>query len=51
MSQVIEKNLVEFSLVNVIDDELVEEGKVMVTSGIHIKDDGSLTIEGMVRIV
>jgi hypothetical protein len=51
MSQTIDKNLVEFSLFNILEDEVIEEGKVMVTSGLFLTGDGCLTIEGMVRIV
>lgn len=51
MSSTIERTIVEFSLFEITEDELIEEGKVMVTSGLSITGDGCLTIEGMVRMV
>lgn len=51
MSDTINKNLVEFSLTKIDEEETIEENKVMVTSGIEITDGGCLIIEGSVRIV
>lgn len=50
MSNTIGQSVVEFSLYDISEDEVVEEGKVMVTTGIVIQGDGSLTIDGMVYI-
>lgn len=51
MSNVIDQNLNEYSLIKIEEDEVIEENKVMVTTGIYITGEGSLTIQGTVRVI
>ncbi len=47
----IEQSINEYSLIKIEEEEVVESNKVMVTTGIYITGEGSLTIEGTVRVV
>ncbi len=47
----IEQSINEYSLIKIEEEEVVESNKVMVTTGIYITGEGSLTIKGTVRVV
>jgi hypothetical protein len=51
MENSFDKIPVDFSLFEIKDEETIDEGKVMVTSGLNITGEGCLIIKGMVRIV